>query len=94
MDRAAPLDPLEQWRGRIVILDTPGPLIYIGTLGDLHADVLLLHEADVHDTQDSGSTKEYYIAQARELGVRTNRATVVVRKQIIASISLLEDVRT
>ena len=94
MERAAPVNPLEPWRGRIVILDTPGPLIYIGTLGDLHADVLFLHEADVHDTRDSGSTKEYYIAQARELGVRPNRATVIVRRDIIASISLLEDVRT
>ena len=94
MENRAQPDPLELWRGRIVILDTPGPLIYIGTLGDLHTDVLLLHEADVHDTQDSGSTKEYYIAQTRKLGVRSNRAKVMVRREIIASISLLEDVRT
>ena len=94
MENKAQTDPLDIWRGRIVILDTPGPLIYIGTLGDLHAEVLLLHEADVHDMTDSGSTKEYYIAQTRELGVRSNRAKVMVRREIIASISLLEDVRT
>jgi hypothetical protein len=93
MENPVHLHPLERWRGQIVVLDTPGPLVYIGTLTDIHAEVLILQEADVHDTRDSGSTKEYYIAQSRELGVRPNRTVVVVRRDIVASVSLLEDVR-
>jgi hypothetical protein len=86
--------PLEILCGRIVILDTSGPLIYIGTLKSVHTDILVLEEADVHDTNDSRSTKDFYIAQARDLGVRANRAMVMVHRGYVISISLLEDVMT
>ncbi len=42
MENPVHLHPLEQWRGQIVVLDTPGPLVYIGTLTDIHAEVLIL----------------------------------------------------
>jgi hypothetical protein len=89
----ASTDPLAAWRGRVVILDTMGPFIYIGTLSEIHGDVLLLSEADVHDSTDSSSTKEFYIARTRELGVHVNRANVAVHRNHVVSISLLEDVR-
>ncbi|MCL5945634.1 MAG: hypothetical protein M1472_02125 [Planctomycetes bacterium] len=86
-------DPLALWRGRVVILDTMGPFLYIGTLHEIHREILILCEADVHDSNDSASTKEYYIAQTRELGVRVNRAVVAVHRNHVVSVSLLEDVR-
>ncbi|HTV48181.1 MAG TPA: hypothetical protein VMG59_07025 [Phycisphaerae bacterium] len=86
--------PLESLCGRVVILDTPGPLIYIGTLKSVHVDVLVLEEADVHDTNDSRSTKDYYISQTRDLGVRANRSMVMVHRGYVISVSLLEDVLT
>ena len=86
--------PLENLCGRVVILDTPGPLIYIGTLKSVHQDILVLEEADVHDTNDSRSTKDYYISQTRDLGVRANRAMVMVHRGYVISVSLLEDVMT
>ncbi|MGC9258897.1 MAG: hypothetical protein ACP5I8_02300 [Phycisphaerae bacterium] len=86
-------DPLTAWRDRVVILDTMGPFLYIGTLSEIHREILVLRDADVHDSNDSSSTKEFYIAQTRELGVRSNRAVVAVHRNHVVSVSLLDDVQ-
>jgi hypothetical protein len=85
-------NPLEAFRGKIVVLDTQGPLIYIGTLDQVTAPFVVLSEADVHDSNDSRATKDLYLVETRDLGVRTNRKRVLVTLAQIASISLLEDV--
>ena len=85
-------EPLLAWIGQIVILDTQGPLIFIGTLEQVGTGFLALLDADVHDTNDARATKELYIAETRELGVRINRSRVIVTRAHIASVSLLEEV--
>ena len=84
---------LARWLGTVVVLDTAGPLIYIGTLKEVFPDALILEEVDVHDCSDSRSTKEFYIAQARQLGVHVNRSVVWVRRDFVVSASLLQSVR-
>jgi hypothetical protein len=86
-------DPLEPFLGQIVILDTQGPLIYIGTLERITEMSLVLVDADVHDSNDSRASKDLYIVETRDLGVRVNRQRAVVMRQQIASASLLRDVR-
>lgn len=88
-----PADALAQWLGQIVILDTQGPLVYIGTLREIHAQFFVLEEADVHDANDSRATKDLYLSETRELGVRVNRGRVVVFRSVVASVSLLAGVR-
>jgi hypothetical protein len=78
--------------GELVVLDTQGPLIFIGRLVETGATHVTLAEADVHDTNDSRASKDLYILETRELGVRVNRALVIVMRSEIASASLLEDV--
>ena len=85
-------NPLEGLTGKIVILDTQGPLIYIGTLHQVTGAFVVLVDADVHDTNDSRATKDLYLVETRDLGVRVNRKRVVVMLAQIASVSLLEDV--
>lgn len=85
-------DLLAQYAGEIVVLDTQGPLVYIGTLKEVRPDAVLLAEVDVHDSNDSRSSKDLYLAETRTLGVHANRAQVVVRREIIASVSRLADV--
>lgn len=87
-------DPLLAWTGEVVILDTQGPLVYIGTLERVGPAFVVLVEADVHDSNDSRSTKDLYVVETRELGVRVNRARVLVMRSQIASVSPLADVRT
>ena len=43
------VDPLEPFLGQIVILDTQGPLVYIGTLRQITEGAVVLSDADVHD---------------------------------------------
>jgi hypothetical protein len=85
-------DPLAPFLGQIIVLDTQGPLIYIGTLLESRPHFLILTDADVHDTNDSRATKELYVLESRDLGVRVNRSKAIIMRQQIASISLLKDV--
>jgi hypothetical protein len=84
---------IARFKGRQVVLDTQGPLLYIGTLTEVGRGFLLLSEADVHDRNDSPATKDLYLVETRELGVRVNRERVLVVWEQVASVSLLEDVR-
>jgi len=81
------------WIGKAVVLDTQGPLIYIGVLIELTKDHYVLAEADVHDSNDSRSSKELYLLETRDLGVRVNRTRVIVERREVVSLSLLADVR-
>jgi hypothetical protein len=92
MSDSAPPDPLAAFQGEMVVLDTQGPLIYIGQLACVTGISLLLVGADVHDSNDSRTSKDLYIVETRDLGVRVNRTQVVVMRAPIASVSLLKDV--
>ena len=78
---------------QVVVLDTQGPLIYSGTLVGITPDYLQLTEADVHDSNDSRTSKDLYLVETRELGVRANRAQVLVARRHIISMSRLADVQ-
>jgi hypothetical protein len=84
--------------GRCVVLDTQGPLIYIGRLEAQDKRGYWLTRADVHDRSEGHSTKEKYIIDACVLeraGARAvNRRRVFVERSVVASISALEDVLT
>ena len=82
----------ENMRGQIVVLDTQGTILYVGTLEAVAGDCLVLVNADVHDSTESRASKELYLLETRELGVRTNRRRVVVDRRVIISASLLTDV--
>ena len=78
--------------GQMIVLDTQGPLIYIGKLQQVTESALVLVEADVHDSNDSRASKDLYLVETRDLGVRCNRSRVLVMRRQIASISLLAGV--
>jgi len=85
-------DPLGGFLEHVVVLDTQGPLIYIGTLVEISEVFLVLQEADVHDSNDSRASKDLYLVETRELGVRINRKRVLVMRRQVASVSLLREV--
>lgn len=89
------LDRFLQQRG---VIDTAGPMLYIGRL-DAYADRgYWLTDADVHDRSDGHSTKEMYVNEAHELertgNRRVNRRRVFVERHAVVSVSLLADVVT
>jgi hypothetical protein len=85
-------DGMTSYVGQVVVLDTQGPLIYIGTLERVTEAAFLLTVADVHDSNDSRASKDLYLVETRDLGVRVNRGAVLVMRHQIASVSLLSDV--
>lgn len=93
-----PLDALALDRlvDQRVVLDTQGPMIYIGTLAAFDERGYWLLDADVHDRSDGHSTKEVYISQAHELersgARRSNRRRVFVERRAVISLSALADI--
>jgi len=85
-------DPISGLVGKVVVMDTQGPLIYIGTLERSTEAFFVLAEADVHDSNDSRASKDLYVVETRDLGVRVNRRRVLVMRGQIASVSLISDV--
>ncbi len=89
---------LDDLLGRRVVLDTQGPLIYIGQLVAYDERGYWLADADVHDRGDGHSTKEDYVNRAFALeqsGTRqVNRRRVFVERSAIVSVSALDDVVT
>jgi hypothetical protein len=87
---------LDMFIGRRVVLDTPGPMIYIGVLEAHDERGYWLLDADVHDRTDGHSTKEKYVSESLELEregtVRTNRRRVFVERQAVISVSALTDI--
>ena len=78
--------------GQIVVLDTAAPFIYLGTLLAADHRYLVLADADVHDLRESRTSREQYILESHEHGVRVNRAKVYVSRDEVVSFSALGDV--
>ena len=83
---------LSEFTGKVVVVDTSTPILYIGRLADVGDFFLTLEGCDVHDVSEGASTKELYCIEARKHGVKKNRSRVKVRKALVVSISLLDDV--
>ncbi len=85
---------LAQFIGKDVVVDTDGPILYVGRLAEATPDRLVFEDVDVHylsDGQNTG-TKEIYIMDSKKLGVRSNRKSTHLFMARVMSISLLDDV--
>ncbi len=78
--------------GRIVVLDVVSPYVYIGRLTGCDSRYAILEDADVHDLRDTSTTRERYVVDTRQHGIRANRTRVLVRLDQIVSLSALDDV--
>ena len=89
---------LDDMLNRRVVLDTQGPLLYIGLLLAWDDRGYWLQDTDVHDRHDGHASKEEYTNTAHELdrtGARhINRRRVFVERHAVVSISALDDVVT
>ncbi|MCK6455415.1 MAG: hypothetical protein L6Q92_02630 [Phycisphaerae bacterium] len=77
--------------GETIVLDTAGPILFIGTLREVRPDGFWLDNADVHDCSEGHANKELYVCEARQTGVRPNRRSVFVVRQAVISASRLSD---
>ena len=82
----------EEFAGHEVVVDTKTPILYIGTLAAAEENFLVLEDVDVHDINDTQTTKELYILEAKKFGVKKNRSRVHLCRDQVVSISRLDDV--
>ena len=78
--------------GEQVIIDVTQRLLYLGKLRKVGREVFVLDDADVHFCDDSQTTTEFYIIEAKKNDVRPNRSTVYVMRREVLSISRLDDI--
>ena len=64
-------DIFSELTGEVVVLDALSPCVFIGVPVRPGCHFVILEDADVHDTQ---TTRDLYVLDAREHGVRSNRA--------------------
>jgi hypothetical protein len=85
-------DALASLTRQVVVVDLAEQYLVIGTLAEIHESHLVLVDVDLHDHREANSTKDVYLIETRQLGVRVNRRRVVLPRANIIALSRLEDV--
>lgn len=78
--------------GNDVVVDLASPYVCLGRLVGLDHEFLELQDADLHDFRDSQATREVYVYDSARLGIRRNRARVLVRRTEVVGIARVADV--
>jgi len=85
---------LEGLAGKIVVVDLVSPYVCLGTLVGIDAQFLDLRDADLHDFRDSTATREVYVHDSVRLGIRRNRARVLIRREEVVAVTRFDDIST
>lgn len=86
------LQSLTNWLGQTVVVDLAGPFLCLGILEAADAGFLTIAAADFHDLRDSNSTREAYVIDSRRVGIRRNRARILVKLSEVVAITRFEDI--
>jgi small nuclear ribonucleoprotein (snRNP)-like protein len=78
--------------GQIVVVDLDESYLVIGTLRGVDEHHLAFTEADLHDHREANCTKDVYLLETRQLGVRFNRKHVAIPRSRVLAVSRLEDI--
>lgn len=78
--------------GQRVVLDTEGPIIYLGTLREAGLEGYWLEQADIRDKSEGHVSKERYAYEAKINGIRSNRRRIFVCAHVVISASALDDI--
>lgn len=78
--------------GITVVVDTPGPEIFVGRCDDMDGRGIFLHDVDVHREGDGGRSKEEYVKRAAQFGVWKKHDNLFIPTEKIASVKRLGEV--
>ncbi len=78
--------------GHTVVIDLRSSYVCLGTFQSFDDAFLELVDADLHDFRDGNATREVYVYDSARVGIRRNRARVLVRRDEVVAISALSDV--
>lgn len=83
----APATLLDALIGQVVVIDLSPPYVCLGRLVGRDDQFLELADADLHDFRDSPATREIYVYDSVRLGIRRNRARVLIRRAEVVAIT-------
>ena len=79
--------------GTTVVLETDGPMTYVGRLDTADARAVVLKNVGVHDAAGPAS-REDYVRRALKFGIRQDHEQVVVESSRVRSITPLGQMLT
>jgi hypothetical protein len=94
MERTVSAALLDRLIGQVVVVDLAAPYVCLGTLVNFDGVYLELTDADLHDLRDSTATREVYIYDSVRLGIRRNRARVLLRQDGVVAITVFAEFAT
>ena len=83
---------LEEMIGQKVVVDLRSEYVCLGTLTRADDHYLELKNADLHDLRDTDTTRELYVIDSRDTGVKRNRRRLLLVRTDIVAIARLDDV--
>lgn len=86
------LQPLPALVGETVVVDLAGPFLCLGRLETVDMGFLTMTDADFHDLRDSNATRESYVIDSRRVGIRRNRARVLVKLSEVVAVTKFDDI--
>ena len=92
MTDPGPSPLLDELLGQEIVIDLRSPYVCLGTLRGLDAEFLDVADADLHDFRDSKATREVYVFDSARLGIRRNRARVLIRRADVVGITRVRDI--
>ena len=76
----------------MVVLDLKASFVCLGTLVGVDLLFYNLADADFHDFRDSTATREVYVFDSARLGIRRNRARVLVLRSDVVAVTRFADI--
>jgi hypothetical protein len=83
---------LEEMIGQKIVVDLRSEYVCLGTLLRIDEHYLELKNADLHDLRDTDTTRELYVMDSRDTGIKRNRKRLLLVRTDIVAIALLDDV--
>jgi len=83
---------LEELLGQRVVVDLRSPYVCLGTLLRCDEHFLELKNADLHDLRDTETTRDQYVIESRDTGIKRNRKRLLLVRADIVAVARLEDV--
>jgi hypothetical protein len=75
-----------------VVVETAGPLTYVGRFDTEDEAGIHLLDVGVHDTASGGGTREDFVRRSARFGVRTDRKHLVVPRAQVSRITRLGEI--
>ena len=83
---------LDELVNQKVVIDLSSTFVCLGKLTRYDDHFLELKNADLHDLRDTETSRENYVADSVATGIKRNRKRLLIRRDQMVAIALLDDV--